>query len=83
MFISILHMMLQDLRTKLACLFLNKGNLLVNVGPTADGIIVPLQEERLLQLGEWLRINGEAVYESTPWTTQNDTTAGVWYRKLI
>jgi len=54
------------------------GNLLVNVGPTADGMIVPIQEERLLQLGEWLEINGDAIYESTPWTTQNDTTPGVW-----
>ena len=42
-------------------------------------MIVPIQEERLLQMGEWLSINGEAIYDSSPWTVQNDTvTPGVW-----
>ncbi|RWS30415.1 alpha-L-fucosidase-like protein [Leptotrombidium deliense] len=56
------------------------GNLLVNVGPTSDGRIVPIMEERLLQMGEWLGLNGEAIYKSKPWKYQNDTqTANVWY----
>jgi len=56
------------------------GNLLVNVGPTADGRIVLVFEERLRQLGEWLRVHGEAVYGSRPWQAQNDSaTPGVWY----
>ncbi len=38
------------------------GNLLLNVGPRADGMIPLLQKERLLALGNWLRKNGEAVY---------------------
>ena len=55
------------------------GNLLVNVGPTHDGMIPAIMEERLRQMGEWLDINGEAIYASKPWTVQNDTlTAGVW-----
>ncbi len=37
------------------------GNLLVNVGPTKEGTIDPVMQERLEQLGQWLRINGEAV----------------------
>ena len=42
------------------------GNLMVNVGPTADGRIPVICEERLRQLGAWLAINGEAIYGSQP-----------------
>ena len=44
------------------------GNLLVNVGPTQEGKIPPIMQERLLQMGSWLKSNGEAVGE-TPFTT--------------
>lgn len=43
------------------------GNLLVNVGPTATGEIPWSQAERLLTLGWWLRVNGDAVYGTRPW----------------
>ncbi|KOC67449.1 Alpha-L-fucosidase [Habropoda laboriosa] len=56
------------------------GNLLVNVGPTKDGIITPIFEERLRGMGDWLEINGEAIYSTKPWIAQNDTlTNNVWY----
>lgn len=57
------------------------GNILINVGPTKEGHIDPIYQERLVELGEWLSINGEAIYESNPWVEhQNDTlTSGVWY----
>ena len=38
------------------------GNLLINVAPTATGAIPWLQAQRLLALGWWLRVNGEAIY---------------------
>jgi len=56
------------------------GNVLVNVGPTENGLIQPIFVERLLQMGSWFKINGEAIYESHPWIYQNDTkTPDVWY----
>ena len=42
----------------------NGGGMILNVGPGADGQIPLLQQERLLQLGQWLKINGEAIYGS-------------------
>ncbi|KAK3734282.1 hypothetical protein QZH41_015136 [Actinostola sp. cb2023] len=56
------------------------GNFLLNVGPTHDGRIDAVFQERLLQIGEWLAVNGEAIYKSKPWRVQNDTTnPNVWY----
>jgi len=40
------------------------GNLLLNVGPTADGRIPVIMQERLSEIGKWLDINGEAIYET-------------------
>ncbi|HLH37296.1 MAG TPA: alpha-L-fucosidase [Alloacidobacterium sp.] len=43
------------------------GNLLLDVGPEADGTIPPVQMERLRALGAWLHQNGEAIYGTHPW----------------
>ncbi|AWW29602.1 alpha-L-fucosidase [Echinicola strongylocentroti] len=43
------------------------GCLLLNIGPRKDGIIPEDQKKTLLEIGQWLEINGEAVYGSTYW----------------
>ena len=43
------------------------GNLLLNIGPTTDGLIPVVMEERLLAIGRWLEVNGEAIYGATAW----------------
>jgi alpha-L-fucosidase len=43
------------------------GNLLLNMGPMADGTLPKAQVERVIGLGRWLKTNGEAIYESSPW----------------
>jgi alpha-L-fucosidase len=52
----------------LADIVSKNGNLLLDVGPEADGTIPPVQMERLRALGAWLHQNGDAIYGTQPWT---------------
>ncbi|HEY1987344.1 MAG TPA: alpha-L-fucosidase [Terracidiphilus sp.] len=45
------------------------GNLLLNFGPKSDGTIPDEIRTTLLEMGAWLKVNGEAIYGTTPWKT--------------
>ncbi|MDR3260471.1 MAG: alpha-L-fucosidase [Tannerella sp.] len=47
------------------------GNLLLNIGPTADGRIPVIMQQRLTDMGRWLKRNGESIYETQAWSVAN------------
>lgn len=53
------------------------GNYLLNVGPTAEGLIPQPSIERLNQVGEWLKVNKEAVYGTNPSPFQYELPWGI------
>lgn len=56
---SVMHEMLEVIS--------RNGNFLINIGPRADGTIPEPQVERLHAMGDWLRINDDAIYGSRYW----------------
>ena len=55
----------KDLIRKLCDIASKGGNFLLNVGPTAEGLIPQASIDRLEEIGSWMDINGEAIYGTT------------------
>ncbi len=55
----------KELIQNLADIASKGGNFLLNVGPTAEGLIPDASVERLAAIGEWMKVNGESIYGTT------------------
>jgi alpha-L-fucosidase len=57
----------EELIRQLVDIVSKNGNLLLDIGPRADGTIPEIMQTRLRDMGAWLRVNGEAIYGTTYW----------------
>lgn len=66
----------RELVTVLVDIVSRGGNLLLDIGPDADGTIPVIMEERLAEIGAWLAVNGEAIYGTRPHATSKQWSGG-------
>ncbi len=57
---------------QLADIVSKNGNLLLNIGPRSDGTIPDEVQQTLLGVGGWLKVNGDAIYGTRPWTSYGE-----------
>jgi len=71
------HLTGDALARMLADVVSKNGNLLLNIGPKSDGTIPREQRIPLLDLAAWLRVNGQAIYDTRPWyRAEGETSDG-------
>ncbi len=70
-----------DLILMLADIVSRGGNLLLDIGPTADGRIPVIMQQRLADMGDWLKKNGEAIYETAAYKQSYQWSKGVMREK--
>lgn len=61
----------KELISELVSIVSKGGNFLLNIGPMADGTIPIHEVERLMEIGAWLEICGEAIYDTTPYEEES------------
>lgn len=66
-----------DLIINLSDIVSNGGNLLLDIGPSADGLIPVIMQQRLREIGAWLSTNGEAIYDTKPWKLNHSWSRGI------
>ncbi|MCW3839565.1 alpha-L-fucosidase [Micromonospora yasonensis] len=72
-----------ELIDSLADIVSKNGNLLLDIGPRADGTIPELMQQRLRDIGAWLRVNGEAIYGTTYFSHAEDRASNVPIRYTV
>ncbi len=66
----------RDLVIMLADIVSRGGNFLLDIGPDADGTIPVIMEQRLLDIGAWLKVNGESIYGTRPHKVAKQWSSG-------
>ena len=72
------------MRAQLVRVVAYNGNLLLNIGPAADGRIPFIFQERLRQIGAWMDVNEEAIFETTYWpVAQRENDTNTYYTRKL
>jgi alpha-L-fucosidase len=66
----------KELVTILVDIVSRGGNLLLDIGPDADGTIPVIMEQRLAEIGSWLEVNGKAIYGTKPFSAAKQWSEG-------